>query len=186
MGQDADRRIFARRQIDLAVRFITRRDLEAAGKLQDISEGGLRMKTNAAAEIGDEIIAYPEGLGRLTGKIVRRNEDSVAVEFTMSDSQRSHLAKRIASALSGIPYLRLLDKRLHGRVEANIKSQAENLRTGECFECEIMNFSPAGAALRAAGQPPLGEDIRIGTIRGRVSRLTEDGFAIEFVRREVA
>lgn len=186
MEQDSNKRNFVRRQIDLAVRFVTRKDLEAAGRIEDISESGLRMKTNAAAEVGDEVIAYPEGLGRLTGKVVRKDQDGISIEFTISDTQRTHLSKRIASALSGVPYMRLLDKRLHNRVEMNIRSQAENLRTGDSFECEIVNFSPTGAALRTAYRPAMGADIRIGAMRGRVSRLTDNGIAIEFIQRAVA
>lgn len=181
-----DRRNFLRRQIDLAVRFISRADLEAAGRVEDISEGGLRMRTNAAAEIGDEVIAYPEGLGRLTGKVVRKDANGVSIEFDISDNQREHLSKRIASALSGVPYVRILDKRMHNRVDMNVRSNAENLVTGDSFDCEIINFSPTGAALRSSVRPALGADIKIGTMRGKVSRLMEDGFAIQFLKRAVA
>ena len=98
MDGDGNKRNHRRRPLDVAVRFVTSADLESAGRLEDISEGGLRMKTAAAAEIGDKIIVYPEGLGRLTGTIIRKDAGGIAVAFDLSENQRAYLAKRIESA----------------------------------------------------------------------------------------
>jgi hypothetical protein len=175
-----DKRNHIRQPLNLKVRFITQADMELCGRLLDVSEGGLRMETKANAAIGDEVIAYPEGLGRLTGKVIRKNEKELAVEFDLSMSQREHLAKRIASALSGVPYLRLLDNRLHNRIEMNLQSVAQEVDSGESFDCEITNFSTSGAAIRSIRKPKIGVLVQIGTMRGRVCRLLSEGFAIEF------
>lgn len=182
MDGDGNKRNHRRRAIDVAVRFVTNADMEAAGRLEDISEGGLRMKTAAAADVGDRIIAYPEGLGRLTGTIIRKDEGGIAVAFDLSDNQRDYLAKRIESVLTGIPYLKLLEKRAHKRLDLNIGSSAADVRTGETFACHIVDLSATGAQIQSDYRPPLGAEIRLGDLRGKVVRLNKDGFGLQFER----
>lgn len=186
MDGDSNKRHHPRRSLDVAVRFVTSADLESAGLLQDISEGGLRMTTAAAAEIGDKIIAYPEGLGRLTGTIIRKDAGGIAVAFDLSDNQRAYLAKRIESALSGIPYLKLLEKRAHHRLDLNIDSAVADAKTGETFECRIVNLSATGAQIQSDYRPPVGSEVRIGAMRGHVVRLDRDGFGLAFERTPTA
>ncbi len=186
MSHKRNRRLFERRKINRHVRFITRADMEASGQIEDISEGGLRMTTDAVANVGDEIIVYPEGLGRLTGAIVRKEGKSIAIQFEISDSQREHLTKRILSAQSGVPYLRILENRSDKRAKINVESTAEVVEGGAKFECAIVDISSGGAAIRSEVRPPLNKEIRIGSIRGRVCRHTSNGFAITFIQQAVA
>lgn len=180
--KDDDRRVYKRREIDLGVRFISREDLETTGRVIDISEGGLAMKTDAAAELGDTIIAYPEGLGRLVGKVVRRFEGGVAIQFDLSETQRSYLRKRIESAVSGGTYIRLLENRAHKRVAVNLASEARLLDSGTRFACRIIDISESGAGVSASERPAIGARIQIGSLRGRVCRHTDQGFAMEFAK----
>jgi hypothetical protein len=180
--KDDERRIYKRQEIDLGVRFISREDLETTGRVIDISEGGLAMKTDAAADMGDTIIAYPEGLGRLTGKVVRKFEGGIAIQFDLSDTQRTYLKKRIESAVSGGTYIRLLENRVHKRVAVNLASEARLLDTGEKFTCRIIDISESGAGVSSSERPAVGMRIQIGSLKGRVCRHTEEGFAIEFAK----
>lgn len=177
------KRKYDRVPLDLSVRFISRQDLESSGRLTDISEGGLAMLTDANAEIGDEIIAYPEGLGRLTGIVRRRMENGLAVEFSLSEAQRSHLRKRINSAVTGVPYIRLLENRNHKRMNLHLLSEAQEMQSNKLFQCEIIDLSESGAKIRSTRQPNIGAKIRIGSLRGVVRRHTYDGFAISFCTR---
>lgn len=181
-----DQRKFERTQLDLTVRFATRGDQETTGQLIDISAGGLAMLTDAPAEVGDPVIAYPEGLGRLTGKVVRVFDGGIAIEFEMSDAQRKAVRKRIHSAVTGVPYLRLLDKRKHKRIELNLDSEAYLEASGERFDCQIIDISETGSQVRAEHKPPLGEMVRIGSLRGEVRRHTDTGFGIEFVKEDAS
>lgn len=179
-----EQRKFERTQLDLTVRFVTRGDQETTGRLIDISAGGLSMLTDAPAEVDDPVIAYPEGLGRLTGKVVRVFDGGIAIEFKMSDAQREAVRKRIHSAVTGVPYLRLLDKRKHKRIELNLDSEARLESNGERFECQIVDISETGSQIRTEHKPPLGEMVRIGSLRGVVRRYTDTGFGIEFVKED--
>lgn len=184
MPNGEDRRQHERTALDLTIRFVTREDLETVGKMIDISEGGLAMLTETNAQIGDPVIAYPEGLGRLTGKVVRKFDSGVAVEFELSDAQRTHLRRRIQSAVSGVPYIRLLENRKHKRIELNLDSEAHNEASGEVFKCEIVDISETGSRIRSKARPQIGSMMRVGSLRGVVRRHTDDGFAIEFTQED--
>jgi hypothetical protein len=178
-----NKRKFERHQIDLGVRFITREDLEECGNLINVSEGGLAMFTDATAEVGDEIIVYPEGLGRLTGVVKRKFGDGIAIEFSLSEQQREHLKKRIDSALTGVPYIRLLENRAHKRMTLKLFSEAKVIPGGEPFACQVIDISESGSRIRSEERPAIGSKVHVGALKGVVRRHTEDGFALEFVRR---
>ena len=186
MSSGDNRRQFERTEIDLTVRFTTCEDKETIGRLLDISEGGLAMLTETAAKIGDPVIAYPDKLGRLTGRVVRVFDGGVAVEFEMSKAQRDHLRKRIESAVTGVPYIRLLENRKHKRIELNLESEACEEPGGEPFKCQIIDISETGSRIRAEEIPALGTMVRVGSLRGVVRRYTNDGFAIEFTKADAA
>ncbi len=185
MSKKDNRRCFERTELGLTVRFVTREDLETTGELIDISEGGLAMLTETEAQVGDPVIAYPENLGRITGKVVRKFDGGVAIEFEMSEAQRDHLRKRIQSAVTGVPYIRLLENRKHKRITLNLDSEAHSECEGKSFKCQIADISETGSQIRAKVQPQIGTMMRIGSLRGRVRRHTNEGFAIEFAQNEM-
>ncbi len=184
MTKHDNRRSYERTDLGLTVRFVTREDLETTGELIDISEGGLAMLTETAAQVGDPVIAYPEKLGRITGTVVRKFEGGVAIAFEMSESQREHLRKRIESAVSGVPYIRLLENRKHKRITLNLDSEAHIEAEGKSFKCQIADISETGSQIRAETRPVIGTMVRVGLLRGKVRRHTNEGFAIEFSKPE--
>ena len=186
MSQGDNRRQFERTDLDLNIRFTTADNNETVGQLIDISAGGLAMATDVRAEKGDSIIAYPDKLGRLTGKVVRIFDGGFAIEFEISDKQRAHLQKRIDSVITGVPYIRMLENRKHNRIELNLDSQACIEPSGETFSCQITDISKTGVQIRSDEAPPIGTFLRVGSLRGIVCRYTDDGFALEFAKADAA
>lgn len=178
--QDDDRRQYKRRELNVDVRFMSGEDNETTGQILDISEGGLAMSTDVDAKIGDTIIAYPDGLGRLAGKVVRKFEGGIAIQFDVSQNQREYLRKRIEAAVSGVPYIRFLEKRAHERLPLNLSSEARLLDSGETFDCFLIDISDSGAGVRSVRRPDIGQAVQIGSLKGVVRRHTDEGFAIEF------
>ncbi len=140
------------------------------------------MTTDAKLDIGDQIVAYPEGLGRVAGDVVRVSGDGVALEFTMSEHDRILLERRMEAVLLGIPYFRIADRRAHTRIPLSVEATARTIPSGQQFKCRITEISRGGAFIQAVNRPTLGSEIKIGAIRGRVCRLTHSGFAITLER----
>ncbi len=159
-------------------------DIEGSGSILDISESGAALSLNIAAEEGDGIIIYAEGIGRFLGLVVRTFDGGIGVAFSLSHRNREIIRSRIAAALDGVPYFRLGRERSALRVRYNIESSARIGARAEPIPCRIEDMSKSGCLVQCAEQPPLGEYVMIGILRGTVVRLTPTGFAIEFIRRE--
>ena len=53
---------------------------------------------------------------------------------------------------------------------------------GREYLIRLLDVSLSGAALRADVQPPMGTVVTIGRTKGKVVRVMEGGFAVEFLR----
>ncbi|MEO0612423.1 MAG: PilZ domain-containing protein [Pseudomonadota bacterium] len=175
-----ERRRYERHTLNLAVRYNSHADLEHRGQIENISLSGLLMRTHSQTQLGDTVIAYPEGLGRLTGTVVRRGPGTLALVFTLSPSARQTLDKRIKSAKHGTCYSRLLDRRLHQRRQINLDSRGTHRASGTEFACRIINLTPSGAAVETRLPVNVGDIIAIGCLVGPVQRLLPYGFAMAF------
>lgn len=175
-----DKRKYKRRKLNAEVRFTAKNNIESKGRLHDISEGGLYMECDLDLDIGDDVIAYPEGLGRVEGTVVRKDAEGLAIQFSITDVQREYLAKRIESAQAGAPYLRLVERRKHERTPLNLEVTACVIESGALFPCTMLDISQSGAAIRAEERPPLGSTVKIGMLQGAVDRHTDIGFIIVF------
>jgi hypothetical protein len=54
------------------------------------------------------------------------------------------------------------------------------LPDGMSVACQIAQLSQSGAAVLSKAKPPVDAVVRLGKIEGRVVRVDEDGFAVEF------
>ena len=178
-----ERRIYPRKIIDSEVRFATEHEPDAKARVLNISEDGLYMSCRTAASVGDSIIAYPEGLGRLVGRITRKDKDGIAVQFLITQSKRAYLAKLLDAAPGEAPFLKVIERRLSNRSRLNLDAVAVVMGGGQHFDCRLVDLSETGAAVEADYFPPIGARVRIGVIHGVVSRHSKRGFAIAFSRR---
>lgn len=177
-----ERRHSERHRLEAEVRFATEWEPDAIGLLVNISESGLFMVCQTVAEPGESIIAYPEGLGRLVGKIIRKEKDGVAVEFLMSAAKRADLSKRLMAGPGALPFLKIMERRSAGRTKLNLEALAAVEGREDQFPCRIVDLSETGAAVEADQFPPIGARVRIGIIHGVVARHSSTGFAISFSR----
>jgi PilZ domain-containing protein len=56
------------------------------------------------------------------------------------------------------------------------------LPDGTSVTCRFLNVSLSGAAVASDRKPAVGALVRIGDAEGRVVRVSEDSFAVEFTR----
>jgi hypothetical protein len=182
MNSPNNRRGAERIRLSLDVKFLLRGQYESTGVLLDISENGLALLTDAKACEGDEIVMYPVGLGRLTGKIARTFEGGLGIAFTLSKLQRDSIKERIASLIDGTPYMRLTEDRQSLRLHMGIETEAFMHGETTPVLCTIINMSRTGCLVKCGAMPAIGSKIMIGALFGRVRRLESDGFAVEFER----
>jgi len=62
---------------------------------QDISPIGIGIQGFPAGAIGDRVVAYFDGLGRVEGRIVRRSQTWFAVDITATPRKLERLANKI-------------------------------------------------------------------------------------------
>ncbi|WP_133162102.1 PilZ domain-containing protein [Hyphococcus luteus] len=180
-----ERRRFPRKLLDGPVRFATENEPDAIGRIVSISECGLYMLCRTHAQVGDPVIAYPERLGRLAGEVSRKDENGVAIEFSMTEAKRAFLAKQLNADSAAPPFLRIMERRSALRTKLDLEAAAVVEGEDEPFPCRIIDLSETGAGVEAGCVPPIGARVRIGILHGVVARHTRGGFALAFSDSEL-
>lgn len=173
-----EQRRHRRIHLSVPVKFLTAGDGEREGMLLDMSAGGLALSADARPLLGEPIVLYVENLGRVEGKVVRHIEQGFAVEFAASDAKRERLADRLnwIENRGNHPG----DPARPPEIAAREKPRFV-MHDGREVECKVLDMSVHGVWLQVNVKPPLGEEVTIGRMRGRVSQHHATGIAIEFV-----
>jgi len=175
-----ERRRFRRMPIAVGGRMLDQLGREHDCRTADISPGDVRIAAPILPNVGERVVIYLDGLGRMSGKVARRcGEGEVAIIFDFSAHKREKLAEQLTL---------LVNRDLAGEIADESVRPAErariSLENGESYDGEVLDFSLTGATLRThRPAPPLGAWVRIGAIYGRVGRLIENGFAVDFEPR---
>lgn len=181
-----ERRRFRRMPIEVSGRLMDSNGREHDCRTADISPGDIRIVSDTLPPVGERVVIYLAGFGRVSGKIARKcAEGEMAVIFDFSAHKREKMAEQLTLAANrelGID----ADER-----PAAIRDGAQTIKlefeTGEAYLGEVVDFSLAGITIKSKRPPPLiGVWVRVGTVYGRVSRLIEGGFAIDLEPRRQA
>jgi hypothetical protein len=174
-----ERRRFRRMPIQVSGRLLDTFGREHDCRTEDISPGDVRIAATTLPPIGERVVIYLEGIGRVSGKVARAcGEGEVAVIFDFTAHKREKLAEQLTLIVNR-------DLGIEGPVRPIIRDGAQLVKlefeTGEAYEGEVVDFSLAGITIKSKRPPPLiGVWVRVGTVYGRVARLIEGGFAIDF------
>jgi hypothetical protein len=170
----SERRRHRRMPMKLNVRFLLDDGSEHSGVVADISIGGMAISAEARPAEGSNIIAYVQDLGRLEGVVSRMNEGGFAVRLTLSAMRRDKLEERLSTGTK-----RGRDGRRHDRESTSGVTRIMRA-DGRELPCRVIDLSLGGVSVETAEWPPLGEQVIVGKMRGRVVRHHEMGIAIEF------
>jgi len=171
-----ERRRHRRLELKLSVRFLLENGSEHSGVVSNISVGGMAINAEARPAEGSNIIAYVQELGRLEGVVSRVDDLGFAVRLTLSALRRDKLEERLGS-----------NKKAKGPEERRHEREPTSgvvhiMRAdGRELPCRVIDLSLGGVSVETAEWPPLGEEVMVGKMRGRVVRHHEMGVAIEFV-----
>lgn len=174
----SDRRRHRRAPMKLSVRFLLHDGSEHNGMVRDISVGGMAIKADARPAEGSIIIAYVQDLGRLEGLVSRMEPDGFAVRLTLSALRRDKLEERLGAGRKPTG----AEGRRHQREAAGTAASLTRIQRADGRElpCRVIDLSLGGVSVETAEWPPLGEQVVVGKMRGRVVRHHEMGIAIEF------
>ncbi len=94
-GQQDERRRYPRVPLTLRGRYMLADGSEFPCQTLDISPIGIGIRGFSVGTIGERVVAYFEGLGRVEGKIVRRAQTWFAVDITATPRKLEKLAEKI-------------------------------------------------------------------------------------------
>lgn len=178
-----ERRRFRRIPLIVGGRMLDGIGREQDCRTADISPGDVRIAAPNLPAVGDSVVIYLEGFGRLSGRVARKcGEGEAAIIFDFSQHKREKLAEQITIAINK-------DLGIEEDARPTPRDGAQTVQlefeTGETYFGEIIDFSLAGLTIRSKRRPPLiGVWVRIGHVYGRVARLIDGGFAIDFEQRQ--
>jgi hypothetical protein len=177
-----DRRNWIRADMVLPVRLLDSQDREFSGKTINTSGGGLLIATAAFAAPGETVIAYVDGLGRMSGKVIRSSISSLALSLEATPLKRDRLVDQI-TWLANRDALGLEEDRRAERQAAG-GPVLVTLDSGRVIQCRVLDMSLVGVGLATTGPRPLiGERVKIGSHQfGRCARYLSNGFAVDLTR----
>jgi hypothetical protein len=179
-----ERRRFYRAPVVVGGRMLDAAGAEYDCRTADLSPGDVRIASPVRRpNVGERVVLYLEGFGRLSGKVARTcGEGEVAIIFDFSAHKREKLAEALTVAINKDLGVVLPGAQLSQGAPNLARVEIEN---GESYEGEVLDFSLAGITLKTLKPPPLlGSWVRVGGVYGRVARLIEGGFAVDFEPRQ--
>jgi hypothetical protein len=153
-----------------------------ACRVQRISPMTLSLAAPIAGEPGDRVASHFEEFGVLRGPIVRRTGFGFIMSLDMSDKRRERLAARV-QWLERHRNLEVPNQRRYRRIAPRDPRSTIILADGTVIDCFVIDYSMTGAAISADVSVRVGMPMALGTVVGRVVRMLDPGFAIEFIER---
>jgi hypothetical protein len=174
----------ARRQherVDLALagRYMLENRREFTCCTIDVSPSGVAVECDEKGEIGEQVIAYIDQLGRIEGAIVRQLDRGFAVKTLAPAAKSEKLASRIAWLVEQQTNGAIDNRRLPRVIPDDERTILRTPDGGE-YRATLIDISFEGAAINVETAPPIGSPVSIGQTRGHVVRHFAGGIAVSF------
>jgi hypothetical protein len=175
-----DRRRHRRVPVKVFGRFMREDKQEYPCQVINMSSGGMAMLSPVTCDEGERIVAYLDNLGRIEGVVTRSFEGGFAVRILASLYKRERIAN-LLTWLINQEALGLGEERKHERVVPRINASKLILPDGSVHNCRVIDVSLSGASVACTVKPPVGTQVVLGRMRGRVVRHHDQGIALQFV-----
>ena len=154
---------------------------EHACQVLDITADGATFITGTVPAANSNIVAYLKELGRVEVIAGVQVPGGFRVRYAASGSRLERLQQRVE-------WLRqktagATEARRHPRFEPKDKHSSITLPDGRVYNCEVIDISVSGAAIKTDILPSLGTYVMLGKMKGRIVRYVDNGVAIEFVKQ---
>ncbi len=154
---------------------------EHACQVTDVTYEGANFVSELRPLIGVSIVAYLEEVGRVEAISGHHTERGFEIKFTATGARLDRLKARIdfleKRQTGGA------ESRRHTRYEPIEKTSQITLPDGRVYQCEVMDISLSGAAIKTDVLPALGTYLMLGRMKGRVMRYIEQGVGIQFQKQ---
>ncbi|WP_421787121.1 PilZ domain-containing protein [Hyphobacterium sp.] len=174
-----ERRRHRRLPLQLHGRYLDSRGEEQKCRLIDISPGGAKVATRNPPMPGDFVVLLVDGLGRLDGRVLRKGDNWFSLQFAAHARKRDRLADAITWRFN-MERLGLSEDRAAPRKSGKGRAVI-HFNDGVKIDADVVDVSISGAAFAAIERPRVGEEVRVGEMRGHVARVWDGGFAVAFM-----
>ncbi len=154
---------------------------EHACQVNGISLDGATFVTSQPVPPGLSLVAYLEEVGRIEAITAETIDGGFRVTFALTGARRDRFETRLKWLVQKEHGATEEDRR-HTRYEPRDKQSQITMPDGREYNCEVVDISLSGAAIKVEVMPSLGTYILLGKMRGRVVRYLDTGVAIEFVK----
>ncbi|WP_421791212.1 PilZ domain-containing protein [Hyphobacterium sp.] len=174
-----DRRKHKRVELQLYGRFLDSLGTEHKCRLIDVSPGGAKVMSKTPPMPEDQIVLQIDGLGRLEGRVLRKGSNWFSLQFSARQRKRDRLADAITWRFN-MERLGLEEDRAAPRKQGKGRARL-HFADGLSIEADVVDVSISGAAFSCLERPRIGEEVRVGEMKGHVARIWEGGFAVAFM-----
>jgi hypothetical protein len=167
--------------LNLTGRYMTPDQMEYSCVLEHVNLPEMHLSTEGAFALESRIVVYLDELGRLEGEITGKTESGFVFNVDMTKPRLVKINEKLGF-LQDRGDSGSTDLRRHNRIEPNQQTSHLTLSDGRTYPCEVVDISISGAAIDVEVIPTIGTYVMLGKMRGRVTRILEEGIAIEFVK----
>jgi hypothetical protein len=146
----------------------------------DISAEGAIFIASHVPPPGLAVVAYIEELGRVEAISGEPTTGGFALRFSATGARLERLRSRIDWLMQR--EIGSSENRRNPRFEPREKNSQLTLPDGRVYQCEVVDISVSGAAIKTEIMPGVGTYLMLGRMRGRVVRYLETGVAVEFIK----
>lgn len=176
-----ERRKHQRVKVALTGRYMLQNRQEYPCQTLNMSPGGAALMADMLPQVGELVVAYVDHVGRLEGRCIRLLGNGFAMTVAGTIRRRDKLASQL-TWFANRNALGLPEDRRHERFALRDPRTTLTLPTGVTIPVRVMDVSLSGAAIASDVAVPVGSPVTLGRTQGRIVRLLEGGFAMEFSR----
>ncbi len=154
---------------------------EHACQVLDITADGATFITATIPTASSSIVAYLEELGRVEVIAGAAVPGGFHVRYAATGSRLERLQQRIEWLKQ--KHSGATESRRHPRFEPKDKHSSITLPDGRVYNCEVVDISISGAAIRTDVLPSIGTYVMLGKMKGRIVRYVDNGIALEFIKQ---
>jgi hypothetical protein len=151
-------------------------------QVTEVTHEGAHFISATQPGVGIALVAYLEEIGRVEAVTCGDTEKGFHIRYSATGARLERLRGKIDFMLkkhSGDGS----ELRHHTRYEPTEKRSQITLPDGRVYNCEVLDVSLSGAAIRTEVLPALGTYLMLGRMKGRVVRYIENGVGIQFQKQ---